>query len=272
MAITLINPVRHPLLHFVSQTARWVNQDSYPSHLACADEHERWLEFIDSKRALARFLPRLRDRANQRDEALAEISVSYFLEKLCGLVIVAWEPPGANGKTGEYLVGLPDGREMFVEVKARGWEDEIVWIESHNSPRLLQPKYIDGEFHPTAPWRSVREAVKKAYAKMTDTMPTLLVICNDVFLKLNDTPENVDIALYCPRGRGVHTDPGDYLSEDGYFVTTRLEDLGAVATMNVDFPSPLFRFSVYDNLNCIQSVAVPHTIFSGHPRTDRMQL
>jgi hypothetical protein len=46
-----------------------------------------------------------------------------FLEPHARLPVVEWEPGGANGKTGKHLVRLPNGREMFVEVKARGWEE-----------------------------------------------------------------------------------------------------------------------------------------------------
>ncbi len=75
-----IIPAHHPLLARVRQGARWVGQDAYPAWPIVADEHERWLEFINGKGELRRFLPRLRDRAAQRDDALAEIAVGYFLE------------------------------------------------------------------------------------------------------------------------------------------------------------------------------------------------
>ena len=270
-AIAMVNDsVRHPLLHFVSQGARWVNQDHYPSHLEGADEHERWLEFIKRKGELTRFLPRLRDRANQHDEALAEIGVGYFLEKQCGLPIVGWEPSGANGKTGEYLTACSEGGKMFVEVKARGWEEEVVWTEGPNSQRLSRPKFIHAEARATAPWRSVRQAVKKAYPKMPSNMPTLLVICDDLFVALISMPINIEIALYCPRGAGSYSSDGDYLGEDGCFVDSRYEYLGAVAALNIDFPlghsQARFRFRLYDNPKCLPAVAVPQKSFAGYHR------
>lgn len=273
MTAALIDPVRHPLLHRVSQTARWINEGAYPAHLECADEHERWLKFVDSKCELARFLPRLRDRANQRDETLAEIGVGYFLATQCGLPILEWEPSGANGKIGEYLTVCHDGREMFVEVKAPGWEEEVVWIEGYNSDRLAQPKFIDGEARSTAPWRSVRQSVKRAYPKMPADKPTLLVICDDVFIGLNDMPLNNEIALYCARGSGVHRGDGDYLAENGCFVDSTFECLGSVAVLTVDFPlhcSPArYRFRCYDNPKCLPTVAVPPGIFGQYHRTNK---
>ena len=91
---TSTNSVRHPLLHLMRQGARWVGQDGYPAFEHITDEHERWLEYVDAKAQLGRFLPRLRDRARQRDEALAEIAVAYFLERHASLPIVEWEPHG----------------------------------------------------------------------------------------------------------------------------------------------------------------------------------
>src|SRR5207244_13539958 len=96
-------PAVVPFCAHRGRAAPWVGQDDYPSWIEVADEHERWLQFVDGKGDLARFLPRLRYRAGQRDDALAEIAVGYFLERHAGLPIVGWEPPGANGNTGEYL-------------------------------------------------------------------------------------------------------------------------------------------------------------------------
>lgn len=227
-------PARHPLLHHARQGARWVSQTDYPASPEIADEHERWLRFVDGKGELARFLSRLRDRAGQRDDTLAGIAVGYLLERHARLPVVEWEPGGANGKTGEYLVRLPNGREMFVEVKARGWEEEVVLLEGWQSPRLRLPKYIDAGGGATAPWRSVRESVKKAYPKMGDTRPNLLVINDDLFGVLNTWPMNTEIALYKPRGLGRH-DADSYLGEDGCFVGHAYQRLGAVGVLNVDF-------------------------------------
>lgn len=157
---------------------------------------------------------------------------------------------------------------MFVEVKARGWEEEVVLAEGWHSPRLRLPKYIDVGGGATAPWRSVRESVKKAYPKMADTRPTLLVINDDLFVALNNWPLNAEIALYTPRGRGHH--PDGYLAEDGCFVGHTYQRLGAVGVLNVDFlygvPVARIRFRLYDNPNCLPAVAVPKTVFVGYPR------
>ena len=58
-------PARHPLLHHARQGAQWVSQNDYPASPEIADEHERWLRFVDGTGELARFLSRLRDRPGQ---------------------------------------------------------------------------------------------------------------------------------------------------------------------------------------------------------------
>ncbi len=242
-----IIPERHLRLHRTQQGAGWVGKDDYPTSPTVADEHERWLGFVDENGELDRFLPRLRDRARQRDETLAEIKVGYFLDKNCGLPICVWGPPGAGKTFGEYLVGLPDGRQMFVEVKAPGWESEVVKAEGHRSARLAKPKHIHAEAGSTAPWKSVRDSVSKAYPKMPDDKPTLLVLCDDLPVSLNDWPPSA-------------LEPGN----DSFFGSTH-ERLGAVGFLTVDFSDgwsgARFRYAVHHNPICLPGVAVPKTIF-----------
>ena len=266
-----ISPAYHPLLHHMRQGARWIGQDAYPAWGHIADEHETWLEFINGKGQLGRFIPRLRDRAAQRDETLAEIGVAYFLERHSGLPIAQWEPQGTRG-TGEFGVALPfrDGGDMFVEVKSPGWEAEVPRIPGSKSPRLSQPKHIHAQGGWTAPWRSIRDAVKKAYPKMPDSMPTLLVIQDDLMVPLHSWLSTVDIALYCPRGRGKHDPASSYLAENGCFVGSDFERLGAVGILNIEyhFDGTRYRFTLFANPHCFDAVSVPRTIFLGNQRTD----
>lgn len=67
---------------------------------------------------------------------------------------------------------------------------------------------------------------------MPDTMPTLLVIHDDLIAPLTPWPVDVvEPALYCPKGRGDHRD--GYLPEDGYFIGRTYERFGAVGVLNV---------------------------------------
>jgi hypothetical protein len=71
---------------FGTLTARLVHDaeqlwgDLYPAWQSYADECERLLAFLREHGELDRFWPRLCSRKQQRDEALNEIRVAYFLE------------------------------------------------------------------------------------------------------------------------------------------------------------------------------------------------
>src|SRR5712691_6397867 len=208
-----ISATEYPLLHEVANGATWVGTDEFPSCSEWADEHETWLRFVREARALPHYLPRLRGPKERRDEAFAEIAPAYFFATKCGLSIFEWEPLGANGKRGEFLMGFARRSPVFVEVKAPGWEDEIAKSEGQESPRLQQPKYVGVEARVTAPWVSARHAVVKAYPKMPDDVATLLVINDDLMVSLLDWSTMVgDIALYARKSLG-HT--SGYLAEDG---------------------------------------------------------
>jgi len=260
-----VDSVRHPLLNMIGQGAEWTVQDQFPAAPEWADEHERWLQFVDRKGELSRFLPRLKKSAYQRDRTLAEIGIGYFLEGTCSLPIVEWEPLGAGGKRGEFLVNSSDG-QIFVEVKVGGWEKDIVEAEGRNSSRLSQPKYINGEARTVGPWQVIRDTVNNAYPKFPDSLPTLLVIKDDYFLDLDDFQAN--LALYCP---GAGPQAGGYLAEDGCFLDRRFERLGAVGIFQVElrpYEGLHRRFSIYDNLNALNPVQVPQSAFTGYPRYD----
>jgi hypothetical protein len=254
---------RHPLLHELVQGAQWVGTDEFPSCVEWADAHETWLRFVKDTGGFAHYLPRLQGPKETRDETFAEIAVAYFLVTRCGMPLLEWEPLGANGKRGEFLLGR---QPVFVEVKSPGWEDEIVQAEGRDTERLKQPKYIHAEARATAPWASIRHAVRKAYPKMPDTMPTLLVINDDLGVSLLDWGAIVtEIGLYTPRNPGHTT---GYLAEDGPFVDARCARLGAVGVFRVDMVGDgiRHRFAIFENPHALPAVAVPPDVAPGCPR------
>jgi hypothetical protein len=258
-----IDPDRHPLLREVAKAAQWVGTDEFPSCVTWADEHEAWLRFAKETGGFAHYVQRLRGPKETRDEAFAELAVAYFLVKLCGTPFMEWEPLGADGKRGEFLVGRPP---VFVEVKSPGWEDEIAKAEGWASPRLQQPKYIHAEARSTGPWSSVRHAVKKAYPKMPDTMPTLLVISDDLMVSLLDWNHVVtEIGLYTAKSPGQGS---GYLAEDGPFVDARCTRLGAVGVFKADLPGERvrYRFAIFENPHALPVVVVPPDVAPGFPR------
>src|SRR5713226_4757126 len=98
--------------------------DQYPATPAYAKELDVLLSFADDQGRLAHFTPRLESRNTQRDEALDELRVAYLLHH-SQFPVVQWEPPGLNGKVGEYLISTLEGQHVFVEVKSPGWEGEL---------------------------------------------------------------------------------------------------------------------------------------------------
>jgi hypothetical protein len=260
----VIDPHRHPLLHQLAQGAEWVGKDAFPSCVEWADEHEAWLRFLTAAGGLGHYTPRLRGPKETRDEAFAEVAVAYFFATRCGLSILEWEPAGAGSKVGEFLMGFDRGSPVFVEVKSPGWEQEIVETEGRTSPRLQQPKYISGDARATAPWASVRHAVGKAYPKMPDTMPTLLVINDDLMVSLLDWSQGVsEVGLYTPKSPGHTT---GYLAEDGPFVDRRCERLGGVGVFNVRLRSTVeYRFGLFENPHALPAVTVPRKVAEPFP-------
>jgi len=264
-----IDPTHHPLLTRIATGAQWIGKDHFPSCIEWADEHERWLRFVDEAGELNRYFQRLRGPKERRDEAFAELAVIFFLAERCGLPPTEWEPVGAGNKRGEVLVRLPGKGSMFVEVKSPGWEAEIANAEGQGSPRLKMPKYIDGESRAIGPWKSVREAIAKACPKVPDSIPTLLVINDDLMVSLTFVQINVDIALYCEKGKGTHK--SGYLAEEGSFVGSRYERLGGLGVFQVSLGGNgiEYKFSLCDNPNALKTTAIPQSIFTGFPRNNK---
>lgn len=260
-----IDPGRHPLLYDIAQGAQWVGTDDFPSCLEWANEHEAWLCFVRDAGGLDHYGSRLKGPKERRDEAFAEIAVAYFFATKCGMTILEWEPVGAGGKVGEFLMGVDPRHLVFVDVKAPGWEDEIAKAEGQNSPRLQQPKYIQAEARMTAPWASARHAVRKAYPKMSDTIPTLLVINDDLMVSLLDWRESmIDIGLYTPKSAGQTT---GYLAEDGPFACPQFERLGGVGIFNVRLTTAIeYRFAIFENPHALPAVAIAREVAAGYPR------
>ncbi len=131
---------------------------------------------------------------------------------------------------------------------------------------LQQPKYIHAEARSTGPWAAVRHAVAKAYTKMPDSIPTMLVINDDLMVSLLDWgPSVTDIGLYAPRSTGHTT---GYLAEDGPFADARCERLGAIGVFNVRLLTTgiEYRLRLFENPHALASVRVPPSFANGYPR------
>src|SRR2546428_5364320 len=170
-----LNVTLGPLAAALRDEAEWLSHDHlYPAWQVYADEIERILQFADIQGQIGRYWPRLIARVPQRDSALDELRVAYFLDS-CGLRIAEWEPPGMDQKKGEFLVLAPSGARVFVEVKGPRWEGELKKGEIR-AGRTMQPKDLYLETRAVAPWKQIQFEVDKAYDKFLPTTNNLLVV------------------------------------------------------------------------------------------------
>ena len=219
-----------------------------------ADECETLLAFVKDCPA-SLFLPRLRAKKQQRDEALNEIRVAYFLHSV-GYPVIDWEPVDAGEHKLEYAVAIPDQR-MLVEVKSPGWEAEVS-VDQRAAGRTKEPKYRENvtEGGPAGPVQVIRRAVEKALPKFTGNFPSLVVISDDCFVNLAEWgwgPLTMALTQNAFGGYGP-----------GLFLQPEYSSIGAVC---------LFRSVLYlgkneveyqtfclGNPNATSSAAVPETV------------
>src|SRR5258708_5501507 len=133
----LLGPVARSLI----STVRWT--DKYPAWDDFAEELDTLLLFAKSQGRLSHFVPRLESRNTQRHAALNELRVAYFLHQN-RFPVKEWEPPGLNGRVGEYLIGISESQDIFTELKSPGWGGELSDAE-RRAGRTKQPKYRNGE-------------------------------------------------------------------------------------------------------------------------------
>jgi hypothetical protein len=124
------------------------------------------------------YWPRLCAKQQQRDDALNEIRVAYFLDSV-GYSVIDWEPVDAGERKLEYAVAIPDQR-MLVEVKSPGWEAEVS-VDQRAAGRTKESKYRENipEGGAAGPVQVIRRAVEKALPKFTGNSASLVVIADD---------------------------------------------------------------------------------------------
>lgn len=142
----------------------------------------RTVAFFPSRAELDRFWPRLCSRRQQRDEALNEIRVAFFLEQ-SGYSVVHWELTDAPPYNVEFAVALGHARNALVEVKSPGWEAEVSMYELREG-RAKHDQYIDIEGRVADPVEVIRRTVTKALPKFTGTSQSMIVISDDCFANI----------------------------------------------------------------------------------------
>jgi hypothetical protein len=165
----------------IYQQAKWAG-DGYPARQTWADELEALLDFAKANNVFEMYSHELLAKRNQRDAAIDELRVAYLLTSR-GFGVSRWRPVGLARKEGEFLVAGPDGADVFVEVKRRGWEGEVSGDE-RLAGRLKQPKYRQTEAFWGDSSGAVTGAIKKAYDKFAPANRNLLVVSDDLMFPL----------------------------------------------------------------------------------------
>lgn len=239
-----------PLTSKIRNGARWATQDQFPSDQIWADDVERVLRFAKAQGQFDHYFNKLRGNARQRDSALDELRVAYFLSRK-GFTVVEWESIGANNREGEFTIRTPSGTEVFTEVKSPSWQGELS-DEEISSGRQKMPKHLHAEARSIGPWERIRFAVDKAYGKYLDNTPNLLVIADDLFVSLRyGTGLNVGTALYDRRG-------------GGYFTNASRKNLGGVGVFWVTHSelksTVLYTMKLFLNPHALPAVAIPEDL------------
>lgn len=164
------------LAHYMCSGASWWGQDGFPSNQKWADELERVLSHLEAHGQLQRYLPNLRGKLTQRNGALAEARVSFFL--CCnGFRITSWEPQGVSNSLGEFEIQFKSSPKIFVEVKGPTWEGELSKSE-YTGRRKQDGKYVHAEARTLGTIQKVIEAIAKSRKqnKFAVGRPNLLVV------------------------------------------------------------------------------------------------
>jgi len=208
-----------PLTIAMMERARWQGTSAFPSSQLFADEIEKILNFAYWNGQFEHYLGHLSGTSSQRDSALAELRVAFFLCRN-GFRISTWRPTGEGAREGEYSVRGPSAIDIFIEVKSPGWESELKPREIARG-RQRQPKDLYCEARFVNPARALRFAIDKAYGKFANNIPNLLVIADDLFIGLGERPQEfAETPLY-------------KAESGGYFATAKYERLGGVGIFSL---------------------------------------
>jgi hypothetical protein len=201
---------------------KWRPPDRYPSDQCWADELERLLDFAAGHGQLNRYASKLCSR--ERDSAIAELRVAHDLADR-GFQFDEFEPLGVHPKRGEFLVSVPSQTAgIFTEVKAPDWHAEVTGFgKAAADPmrlkaakeRFSKPKYRNGEGGAYLPGVGVEFAIEKAYEKLPDDRPNLVVVPSDYMF--NSFQHSPDIIEY-----------QRLLKSDGPFGSNKFERVGGV--------------------------------------------
>jgi hypothetical protein len=234
-----------PLTGKIVSAAGWASSNpKCPPSQKWAEEFERVFSFADYRGQYHKYFNRLTSKSySQFDSSLAELRVAYYLDRT-GFPTVTWEPIPKSGNAGEFIVACPSGERVFAEVKSPGWESELEPYEL-KAGRATQEKYRHNEGRSVAPHAAIQFAIRKAYKKFDPASRNLLVIVDDLFVRLENSPEKfAQWALY---GAG------------GYFTSSAYENLGGVGIFWVDQDTVALSYTMklFLNQNALSAATIP---------------
>jgi hypothetical protein len=230
--------------------------------VAYSRELDALVDWASANGCLSRFQSRLESKNTQRDEALAELRPAYLLDSV-GFPIMGWDPPGANGKKGEYLLTTPEKTAVFVELKSPGWESELTPAQRATG-RQHRPKYDRMGGGAVGNFQAVHQCIarRNTYPKFTATQANLLIIADDLNVSLHDTLFQVEGALYGAKWQ---------YGEDGYFTTNRFANLGGLGVFNAFSTVPSrgieYQFVIYENPHALPATKLPQSLLEQFKET-----
>jgi hypothetical protein len=227
---------------------RW--RGEYPAHPEYSRELDALLHFAKQNGYFKRFEPNIENKDRQRDKALSELRLAYLFTSL-GFGIRAWDPPGANGMTGEFVLSSSGEPDVFVEIKSRGWESELTQAQKDAGLAKLL-KYDVWKGGAVGNWQAVHACISSdnCYPKFLPMQPNLLIMADDLNVALHDSLFQVQEALF-----------GEmcFFGEDGYFTTNRFENIGGLGIFNFGALSRgvEYEFIVFRNPNALPATQLP---------------
>lgn len=237
-----------PVARKLIKTDKWTGD--YPAWPAYSRELDELLHFANVDGYLVRSIRNLESKDRQRDKALSELRLAYLFRHL-GFEIPRWDPPGANGKTGEFTLNWLESPEVFVEIKSRGWESELTQAQIDAGMAQLL-KYDVWKGGAVGNWQAVHACISSpnCYPKFTATQPNLLIMADDLNVSLHDSIFQVHQALFGEQR---------FFGEEGYFNTNRFENIGGLGVFNFASRGEgvEYEFVVIRNPHALQATVLP---------------
>jgi len=219
------------------------------------NEIEKWLLYINNKKELDRYLPRLTKMNSRKiNEALAEISSAYLLEVKFNIKVTDWDVHTIRDQNVDFTIDLYS-KDVYCEVKSPSWQSELS-DEEKLGIRKVQGKYKKNEVRFFGHWTNIRYAIKKAYPKFLSNCYNLVIIQDDLIVPILSFPNNMQIEIALFEKQGI------YDNEKGVFIGNDYENVGGVFFIDIN-PSNqerIYKYKFVGNPNALKRYSLPSNI------------